>query len=147
MKKLGAVGVALALFGLAPMGAPAIAQPHSPRLVTFASGSSVAATMQLVPSREERRRRTFHGYGGYLYEGLGFHSVSRSRHIGFFAEGGEAAVANGRAYYDYDRGYPYDHYAFEEAEEDVVPPPREHWCSTQWVRDGRERVPVRVCRN
>ena len=142
MKRLGTAGLALALGTVVLAGAPALAQSSG----GWSSGPRVALDSE---ARQHRKLRNYGlpGYGGYAYDGLGYYSVSRSRHIGFFAQGGEVGVANGRGQFDYDRGYPYDHYAYSEAGEDAVFAPREHWCSTQWVRDGRERVPVRVCRN
>ena len=142
MKRLGTAGLALALAALVSAGAPALAQ--SPR------GWSLEPRVDLVAQERQHRKLRNHGllgYGGYAYDSFGYYSVSRSRHIGFFAQGGESGVANGRGQFDYDRGYPYDHYAYGEAGDEVAYAAREHWCSTQWVRDGRERVPVRVCRN
>jgi hypothetical protein len=100
------------------------------------------------PSRPDRpRRRDIAGFGGY---GIGYGS-DFNRDGGYFATQGETpAVANGRARYDYDRGYPYDYYRGgperSGGDETAL---RDSYCETQWTRDRRsgEQVPVRVCRN
>ena len=100
------------------------------------------------PSRPHRPRpRGFVGFGGY---GIGY-GGDLDRDRGYFATAGEApAVANGRARYDYDRGYPYDYYRGgperSGGDETAL---RDSYCETQWTRDRRsgEQVPVRVCRN
>jgi hypothetical protein len=92
------------------------------------------------------RRRCRDADGLYLGQG-----GIVARHGGYFAEGGEAlGVSGGRVDYDYDRGYPYDHYrgsgdrSFADRE-----PPRMRGCETTWTehRGSGTRVPVRVCRN
>ena len=151
MKKLGTAGMGMALAALGSMSIPAVAQSHPRPLASLSNGYSGTGSISLLPNRDERRRHMLRdrdalGYG-YGYDGLGYYSVSRSRHIGFFAEGGDAGVANGRAFYDYDRGYPYDHYAYQDEAEEIVHLPREQRCSTQFVRERGEPISVRVCRN
>ena len=59
-------------------------------------------------------------------------------------------MVNGRARYDYDRGYPYDFYR-ERSEQNggYEAASREPYCETERTRDRRsgQQVPVRVCRN
>lgn len=91
-----------------------------------------------------RHHRTFWpgaflGYGGDFFF---------SRDSDFFApwSGPRTEPAYGRVAYDYDRGYPYDHYDDgDRGGERYAPPPR---CDTEWAWDARERrdVPIRVCR-
>jgi hypothetical protein len=97
------------------------------------------------------------GYGGGVaYQG-DYDSYATTApapdQFGFFANGGEATLVNGRAVYDYDRSYPYEYYrgprreevAADGASADRAVP----WgCETRWVPDGRGggNVPVRICR-
>ena len=96
---------------------------------------------------DRQRRRHWFGYGGY---GIGF-GGDFDPDRGYFASGAEApAVANGHARYDYDRGYPYDHYrGSPERNGSYETGSRETICETEWTRDRRsgQQVPVRVCRN
>lgn len=85
---------------------------------------------------------------GFGY-GIGYgRDLDRDR--GYFARGGEASAANGRVRYDYDRGYPYDHYREgPERNDGYESASREPFCEMEWTRDRRsgQQVPVRVCRN
>jgi hypothetical protein len=84
------------------------------------------------------------GYGGLIedpeYEG---------RDQGFFSGPAEVLAANGGAYYDYDRAYPYDWYhdpAATAATARFMAAPAMH-CDVSWVAgSGGARSPVRVCR-
>ena len=79
--------------------------------------------------------------------------------FGYFSSGGEVSVVDGRAVYDYDRGYPYEWYrpisrnraassfssaGYDEARRSdsglVV------HCDTQWVTSGGGKSAVRICR-
>ena len=86
------------------------------------------------------------GYGGLIED-----PEYASRDQGFFSGPAEVLAANGGAYYDYDRAYPYDWY-HDPAEAAPVarfvgaggPAMR---CDVSWVAGrGGERSPVRVCR-
>lgn len=100
------------------------------------------------PGKPDRpRRRDFYGYG----YGIGFGGTIDGADRGYFATGGEPpAVRNRHVDYDYDRGYPYDHYSGRpEREVAYGRASREAYCETEWTRDRRsgQQVPVRVCRN
>jgi len=129
--------------------------PPTPR--TFSRGDQVLPGFPGFPEvndydgdgkvdRPCKGRRCWRGYG--LYLGYGGWPEGRR---GYFADAGEVlGVSGGRVDYDYDRGYPYDHYsrgsepAYAERSE-----PRMRSCVTQWTAARRSggRVPVRVCRN
>ena len=97
------------------------------------------------PPDRPRRRDAF-GFGGY---GIGFGGYLDPDR-GYFATGGEASTAaNGRVDYDYDRGYPYDHYRGPARHGAYETASREPYCETEWTRDRRsgQQVSVRVCRN
>jgi hypothetical protein len=106
------------------------------------------ATFQSDVMEEERRNpRRFRTFGYYGYGGVG--ALIDNRESGFFDGAGDVEAVNGSARYDYDRGYPYDHFnerrgaAMERRSE------RATRCDTVIAWDGGERreVPVRVCRN
>ena len=98
-----------------------------------------------------RFRRGF-GFGliGYDYGGLVVDPDSL-RDQGFFADTGESWRENGRAVYDYDRGYPYDWYrdpasAAAGGGRRFAPGPMVR-CDVSWVGGGRNGpAAVRVCR-
>ncbi len=95
------------------------------------------------PDRPRKRDRSPYGYG-IVYGG------SIDPDLGYFASRGSSRrIVNGRVEYDYDRGYPYDHYSYSREAEAPRHTRREAWCETEWTRDhsGGGRVPVRVCRN
>lgn len=89
------------------------------------------------------------GWVGYGYGGL-IEDPESLRDQGFFAGTGDAWAENGRAVYDYDRGYPYDWYRDPGAPAaDAGPPPGPPMmrCEVSWVAGTRgARSPVRVCR-
>jgi len=87
------------------------------------------------------------GYGGGIIE-----DPEAARDDGFFAGPAHAEASNGGAYYDYDRGYPYDWYndGYEPLrggpERLAAAGPRVR-CEISWVADAKgARSPVRVCR-
>jgi hypothetical protein len=91
------------------------------------------------------------GWIGYAYGGL-IEDPESLRDQGFFAETGDAWAENGRAVYDYDRGYPYDWYRGSDAPTGAGPGPRLAApplvrCEIDWGGGtGRQRSAVRVCR-
>lgn len=94
------------------------------------------------------------GYGGGYdgYYGSYASTPPAPDQFGFFGNGGEATLVNGRAVYDYDRSYPYEYYRSprrEESAADGASAGRSApGCETKWVPDGRGGgdVPVRICR-
>ncbi|HEV2747628.1 MAG TPA: hypothetical protein VGW34_10060 [Allosphingosinicella sp.] len=85
-----------------------------------------------------------------LFRKRGFFGRDRlgGGYAGFGGWGVGVTLANGPVLYDYDRGYPYDHFNYgERGEPDYAP--RRPRCDTEWTWDARarEEVPVRVCRN
>lgn len=86
----------------------------------------------------------FYGYG------IGIGGVI-DRDRGYFTtEGAAPQVVGGHVRYDYDRGYPYDHYSRAiEPDFAVEASQRQSYCVTKWTRGrrGGESVPVRICRN
>lgn len=66
-----------------------------------------------------------------------------SRHKGYFDHG----YSDGSGTFDYDRGYPYDHFPGSAGFVEEPPQPREIRCRTQMVDDRAQRrqVPVRIC--
>lgn len=103
--------------------------------------------------RHDQRWRGRRRGGGYAYGygyGIGIGGAGDPER-GYFADGGDARKGrDGQVDYDYDRGYPYDHYSpREERELAYEAAPRERYCETVWARGGRsdDRVPVTVCRN
>jgi hypothetical protein len=103
------------------------------------------------PRRERHRNR--HGWwgGGYLYGGAGYDGWGYGRDQGYFSQSGERPLAsNGQAYFDYDRGYPYDHYSEGRRDDEERSAARVgQSCEMEWTRDlaDGDLVPVRVCRN
>jgi hypothetical protein len=89
------------------------------------------------------------GLIGYAYGGL-IEDPESLRDQGFFADTGNSWTENGRAVYDYDRGYPYDWYRDPAAAAaDAGPPagPPMVRCEVSWVAGATGmRSPVRVCR-
>jgi hypothetical protein len=110
-----------------------------------------------APFRGDGHRRFGGGFGGGIFRGgLGYGGglvdlpEYAGRDAGFFAGRAEARAANGGAYYDYDRAYPYDWYRDPDGAERTAPriaaaAPTIR-CDVTWVagRDGRS--PVRICR-
>jgi hypothetical protein len=86
------------------------------------------------------------GYGGLIDD-----PEYAGRDDGFFAGAAEVQAANGGAYYDYDRAYPYDWYhdprdAARAGSRFASATPAVH-CDVAWVSGRRgERSAVRVCR-
>ena len=98
----------------------------------------------------------FYGYGGYGYGyGYGYGSIGDDSLLanayGYFAQEGGVEARNGGARFDYDRGYPYEHYSQGQARETIggVRDYRRRECSVESTRDHRSgrQVDVRVCRN
>lgn len=109
------------------------------------------------PGRHGDRDDGLIGYGGGVGYGRYYDSYASTPpapdEFGFFGNGGEATLVNGRAVYDYDRSYPYEYYRGprrEEAAADGAGAGRAavSGCETKWVPDGRGGgdVPVRICR-
>lgn len=94
------------------------------------------------------------GYGGGYddYYGSYVSTPPAPDQFGFFGNGGEATLVNGRAVYDYDRSYPYQFYRAPRREQAAADRARAArsapGCETEWVPDGQGGgdVPVRVCR-
>ncbi|HEX4737717.1 MAG TPA: hypothetical protein VH331_09155 [Allosphingosinicella sp.] len=86
-----------------------------------------------------------YGYGGLVED------PESLRDQGFFADTGDAWQENGRAVYDYDRGYPYDWYrdpgaAAAQAAPHRSGPPMVR-CEVDWVAGARgAHSAVRICR-
>jgi hypothetical protein len=109
-------------------------------LLTFAATPALADPTHVLP--------------GFYHLGVGPSRTVVRGDFGYFRQDGlEPAVRNGKVLYDYDRGYPYDHYSggprihTSEAPHEYEARSRE--CVTEWTHDRRTRqqVPVRVCRN
>jgi hypothetical protein len=92
----------------------------------------------------------FSSFGlGYLpwipYDPVSYRSFGY-RDSDFFWGGGFATRRGDYAYYDYDRGYPYDHYRNGDegyGGDMAAAAPR---CRVEWPRDARNnQVPVRIC--
>lgn len=81
------------------------------------------------------------------YDRLGTRIHRTAVEDGFFGHG----RSDGRGGYDYDRGYPYDHYEDRSARTELPieeAAPREVRCDTEWTRDDAsgDKVPVTICR-
>jgi hypothetical protein len=160
-KAIWMAGAAAALIAVAP----ASAQRARTGPVTGGSGSHHAA-----PGRGhfgggltgfDRRRSCGRFNGGcrgapFLDLGWGYGGLIEdpeyaSRDQGFFSGPAEVLAANGGAYYDYDRAYPYDWYHEPGTAAPAAPfmaaAGPEMRCDVSWVAGrGGERSPVRVCR-
>ena len=98
--------------------------------------------------RRHRDSRT-QGYGyGFWGPGVTGGNYPVYADGGFFSDGDASRTPGGVAY-DYDRGYPYDHYRGRAA----LPlsggspfPDEPLGCSVKWVPGDGGRVPVRICR-
>lgn len=159
------------------MAAPAAAQSsgrvggggwrHSARLV-LRPGVGAGPFVSASQARSARRAGRCVGLGRSCFDrnvdrglllGFGFANAyggltedpEALRDQGFFADSGDSWAANGRAVYDYDRGYPYDWYR----DSGEAAAPAEHVasagamvrCDVTWVRAARGgQSPVRVCR-
>ncbi len=108
-------------------------------------------------SRRERCRmrgwcRDRWGYG-YGYGGEHERMIAGGEFGYFNQEGDEPSMENGRPRYDYDRGYPYEHYRGERGMMMSEGPgdygSRSRSCETERTHDRRSgrQVEVRVCRN
>ena len=94
-----------------------------------------------------------YGYGyGYGYAGIAFDPLIAGA-MGYFVQDGDRPrVVDGRARFDYDRGYPYE-YRYEGRPRvelsEAVPEYRVGQCTDEQTRDRRtgRDVAVRVCRN
>lgn len=96
------------------------------------------------PGRPGRNR--WHFSGGLAGEGAAY-----ARNRGYFEQGAEGfAMSGAQPRFDYDRGYPYDHYRGPRNEPPIYGAERgERSCAIEATRDrstGR-LVEVRVCRN
>ena len=90
---------------------------------------------------EPRRRHRRHGFA--LFGWSGGYGADRAEVLaggGFFTEGAQTRSTNGSVVYDYDRGYPYEHYRRpRERSEPQEAQPAQGWrCSSEQA--------VRVCR-
>ena len=102
------------------------------------------------------------GWGGwgYGYPYTDAYTIPSADFFGYFSTGGEVSRGNGRASYDYDRGYPYEWYRppsgasaanADYADHDESGPAEAvstMHCDTEWVGGGRRgaRIAVQVCR-
>ena len=147
------------------LGAPAAAQRSglaaSPARPAMHNRTGIVGRTGFVRSRPcpGRNRRCFGnrfgrragiglfawGYGGLTED------PESLRDQGFFADTADSWQENGRAVYDYDRGYPYDWYrdpaagAVEAVPHSAEPPMVR--CEIDWVASARgARSAVRVCR-
>ncbi len=182
MKMLGATAAAL-LFAAAAMAAPAGAQissspsgagtlqggirhaaPRTPGLYSRPASPGRRSWNDEGPrDRDHRPNRCFrkgrcahwglYGYG-YGYGGIGHQDMIAGGRYGYFSQGGETrGLSHGRPVYDYDRGYPFEHYsdggrsAWSEGAGNRYARTRD--CSTETTRDRRtgRQVDIRVCRN
>lgn len=105
---------------------------------------------------DRRRRRGGEDFGfwtgGGYGEGYGVRDPHGFRDYGYFSGPGAAGADSwgGEAHYEYDRGYPYDHYRGAQddgaslAQADPI-----RRCRTEWTseRRTRARVQVRICAN
>ncbi len=180
MKMLGATAAAL-LFAATALAVPAGAQSlrAAPGAGAFQSPGQAGATMRARPGspgnrtpifdgrweRDEPRPPCFrkgrcgywglYGYGyGYGYGGLGHQDMIAGGRYGYFSQGGHAPrTANGRATFDYDRGYPYEYYGESDRSDRSdgrgTRYARSRDCSIESTRDRRtgRAVEIRVCRN
>ena len=96
------------------------------------------------PRRPLRDRETGpYWWGGYGYAAYGWDD-------GFSADESAVEVIGGRARFEYDRGYPYEHYSTPRTLRPSYRAERgEPSCEVERTRDRRTRgiVEVRVCRN
>lgn len=92
-----------------------------------------------------RGRRPFLGLGFVGYGGGYVYTEPARDMFGYFGTGGDVALIDGEAVYDYDRSYPYDRFDDPPSARGPAQPYR---CETDWVAGGSgdEPVPVRVCR-
>ncbi|MEA3003630.1 MAG: hypothetical protein QOH81_2418 [Sphingomonadales bacterium] len=158
-----AVAGAAALMAAAPAAAqhgafadPALSRGHGRHMPPGGPGFGGAPHFG-APFRGDRHRRFGAGFGGGIFWGLGYGGglvddpEYAGRDAGFFAGRAEARVANGGAYYDYDRAYPYDWYrdpdrAARTAPRVAAAAPMIR-CDVAWVAArGGGRSPVRICR-
>jgi hypothetical protein len=100
-----------------------------------------------VPGGPRPCRRPRHGGGdsyGLAWGGGYGDPEARPAPVGYFGGGGEVRVANGRAVYDYDRGYPYEFASRGTAAPALAALAEPAYrCSVAWLRGGEG---VRVCR-
>ena len=112
------------------------------------TGPCARQTRRCVANRVGRGR----GFGLFAYGFGGLTDDPESlRDQGFFADTGDSWRENGRAVYDYDRGYPYDWYRDPEAAAVEAAPrpggPPAVRCELNWVAGAKgARSAVRVCR-
>lgn len=107
-----------------------------------------------VPEEARRRGGGDVGFwtGGGYGDGYGVREPHGYRDYGYFSGPGAAGAQawGGEAHYEYDRGYPYDHYrgVADHAPRLAHAEPVRR-CRTEWTRDRRTRaqVQVRVCAN
>jgi hypothetical protein len=157
---------AAALIAAAP--ASARSGRHGPSLPPVGYGTPPSASQassgrpdrfrHMPPGRmrfDGRRRFDRLAREGFFFGGLGYGGLVEDpeslRDQGFFAGPAEVQVANGGAYYDYDRAYPYDWYRDPEAAAAQAAPRMAAApvmrCDVAWVSGrGAAASPVRVCR-
>lgn len=154
-----AAGAAAILLAVAPAAAQRPGPVASSGRPTGYNGSAAGGRAGFVRGRPclGQTRRCFadrsgrgRGFGLFAYGYGGLTEDPESlRDQGFFADTGNSWRENGRAVYDYDRGYPYDWYRDPGAAADAAPrsgPPMVR-CEVSWVAGARgEPSPVRVCR-
>lgn len=161
MKRTACLSACAAAVLIAAAPAAARSHAHRPSLPPVGYGMPPSG---LQVASGQRFRRTppggRHRFGGFardrfFFGGLGYggglvEDPETLRDQGFFAGPAEVQVANGGAYYDYDRAYPYDWYrdpeaaAGEGAPRLAGPPPMR--CDVTWVSGRGAAAPVRVCR-
>lgn len=150
------------LMGLALVAAPALAGPAGMSALPPAGGSPAAqpgfpgGAGHWAPGRHRRpdagrghrRRNGDEGAWPYWAGGVALEDYPEPGRGGFFADG-EALPTRGGVVYDYDRGYPYDHYR----DRPDRPQRRERFADEGMARCSVERVPgrggptdVRICR-
>ena len=137
MKALGATAILLAGAALS-LAFPASAQ------VGARSGGGVIVGVPAPSAAPAPGRNRWWG-GGLAGDGAGYASNQ-----GYFGQGAEGfEVSGGGARFEYDRGYPYDHYRGPRSERPSYRAERgEPSCDMVWTRDrSGGRVAVRVCRN
>jgi hypothetical protein len=147
------------LMGLALVAAPALAGPAGMSALPVGSGAPAAhpgfagGFHNWAPGRHRRpdagrRHRRGDGNQGaqsYWAGGAALEDYPEPGRGGFFADG-EALPTRGGVVYDYDRGYPYDHYRDR-------PQRTERFADEGTARCSVERVPgrggpteIRICR-
>lgn len=94
--------------------------------------------------RHRDRDRPSPGYDRAYSAGIGIEAYDPAREQGFFRDGDAVRTPGGVAY-DYDRGYPYDHYR-EPPPLRRAEAPAEPVCTIERVRGPEGPGEVRICR-